>query len=59
MSPDRKTPPEFKTIDKIDIQHAVLNTLDNGIKVYTSNLFLRQACITNRNRWLHRLQIIY
>jgi zinc protease len=35
MSPDRKTPPEFKTIDKIDIQHAVLNTLDNGIKVYT------------------------
>ena len=35
MSLDRKTPPEFKTIDKIDIQHAVLNTLDNGIKVYT------------------------
>lgn len=32
---DRKTAPDFKTIDKINIQHAVENTLDNGIKVYT------------------------
>lgn len=35
MTLDRKTAPEFKTIDKIDIQPAVENTLDNGIKVYT------------------------
>jgi zinc protease len=35
MTLDRKQAPEFKTIDKIDIQHAVENTLNNGIKVYT------------------------
>ncbi len=35
MTLNRKLAPEFKTIDKIDIQHAVENTLDNGIKVYT------------------------
>ena len=35
MTLDRKTAPDFKTIDKIHIQHAVENTLDNGIKVYT------------------------
>ena len=35
MSLNRKLAPAFKTIDKIDIQHAVSNTLDNGIKVYT------------------------
>ncbi len=35
MTLDRKQAPDFKTIDKIHIQHAVENTLDNGIKVYT------------------------
>jgi len=35
MTLNRKLAPEFKTIDRIDIQHAVENTLDNGIKVYT------------------------
>ena len=35
MTLDRKTAPDFKTIDKIHIQHTVENTLDNGIKVYT------------------------
>lgn len=35
MALDRKTAPDFKTIDKIHIQQAVENTLDNGIKVYT------------------------
>lgn len=35
MTLNRKLAPEFKTIDKIDIQHAVADTLDNGIKVYT------------------------
>jgi zinc protease len=35
MSLNRKLAPAFKTIDKIDIQHAASNTLDNGIKVYT------------------------
>lgn len=35
MTLNRKLAPEFKTIDKIDIQHAVENTLDNGIKVFT------------------------
>jgi len=35
MTLDRKTAPDFKTIDKIHIQQAVENTLDNGIKVYT------------------------
>lgn len=35
MTLNRKIAPEFKTIDKIDIQHAVENTLSNGIKVYT------------------------
>ncbi len=35
MTLNRKQAPDFKTIDKIDIQHAVLSTLDNGIKVYT------------------------
>ena len=35
MTLNRKQAPEFKTIDKIDIQHAVSYTLDNGIKVYT------------------------
>ena len=34
---DRKTAPEFKTIDKIDVQQAVENTLQNGMKVYTLN----------------------
>jgi predicted Zn-dependent peptidase len=32
---DRKKAPDFKTIDKIDIQQAAVHTLDNGIKVYT------------------------
>lgn len=35
MTLDRKTAPDFKTIDKIHIQHAIENTLDNGIKVFT------------------------
>ncbi|MBL7934362.1 MAG: insulinase family protein [Bacteroidia bacterium] len=35
MTLDRKQAPDFKTIDKIHIQHAVENTLDNGIKVFT------------------------
>lgn len=35
MTLDRKTAPEFKTIEKIHIQHAVEHTLDNGMKVYT------------------------
>jgi len=35
MTLNRKLAPDFKTIDKIDIQHAQLSTLDNGIKVYT------------------------
>ncbi len=35
MTLNRKQAPDFKTIDKIDIQHAVSHTLDNGIKVYT------------------------
>lgn len=35
MTLNRKLAPEFKTIDRIDIQHAVENTLDNGIKVYS------------------------
>ncbi|MBI3517810.1 MAG: insulinase family protein [Bacteroidetes bacterium] len=35
MTLNRKLAPDFKTIDKIHIQHAVENTLDNGIKVYT------------------------
>jgi len=35
MTLDRKQAPDFKTIDAIQIQHAVENTLDNGIKVYT------------------------
>ena len=35
MTLNRKQAPDFKTIDKIHIQHAVENTLDNGIKVYT------------------------
>lgn len=35
MTLDRKQAPEFKTIDKINIQQAVEYTLDNGIKVYT------------------------
>ena len=34
MTLNRKQAPDFKTIDKIHIQHAVENTLDNGIKVY-------------------------
>lgn len=35
MTLNRKLAPEFKTIDKIDIQQAVEHTLSNGIKVYT------------------------
>jgi len=35
MTLNRKLAPDFKTIDKIDIQHAESSTLDNGIKVYT------------------------
>jgi zinc protease len=35
MTLNRKLAPDFKTIDKINIQHAVSHTLDNGIKVYT------------------------
>lgn len=35
MTLNRKQAPDFKTIDKIHIQQAVENTLDNGIKVYT------------------------
>lgn len=35
MTLDRRQAPEFKTIDKINIQQAVEYTLDNGIKVYT------------------------
>jgi zinc protease len=35
MTLNRKQAPDFKTIEKIDIQHAVENTLDNGIKVFT------------------------
>ncbi|MES2567416.1 MAG: pitrilysin family protein [Bacteroidota bacterium] len=35
MTLNRKIAPEFKTIDKIDIQQAVEHTLSNGIKVYT------------------------
>ncbi len=35
MTLNRKQAPDFKTIAKIHIQHAVENTLDNGIKVYT------------------------
>lgn len=35
MTLNRTLAPEFKTIDKIDIQRAAENTLDNGIKVYT------------------------
>ena len=34
MTLNRKQAPDFKTIDKIHIQRAVENTLDNGIKVY-------------------------
>jgi zinc protease len=37
MTLDRKSTPEFKTIDHIEIQHAVENTLQNGIKLYTIN----------------------
>ena len=35
MTLNRKLAPDFKTIDKIDIQQAEVATLDNGIKVYT------------------------
>jgi predicted Zn-dependent peptidase len=35
MTLDRKTAPDFKTIDKIHIQHAIEHTLNNGIKVFT------------------------
>lgn len=35
MTLNRKLAPDFKTIDKIDIQKAETATLDNGIKVYT------------------------
>ena len=35
MTLNRKLAPEFRTIDKIDIQQAVEHTLSNGIKVYT------------------------
>lgn len=35
MTLNRKLAPDFKTIDKIDIQQAASFTLDNGIKVYT------------------------
>ncbi|MDF2450033.1 MAG: peptidase [Bacteroidota bacterium] len=35
MTLNRKIAPEFKTIEKIDIQHAVEHTLSNGIKVFT------------------------
>lgn len=41
---DRKTAPEFKTIDKIDVQQAVENTLNNGIKVYTINAGSQELC---------------
>lgn len=34
---NRKTAPQFKTIDKIDIEHAKLFHLNNGIPVYTIN----------------------
>ncbi len=37
MSLDRKTAPDFKTIDKIEIPQVKSFTLDNGIKVYTLN----------------------
>jgi predicted Zn-dependent peptidase len=37
MTLNRKLAPDFKTIDKIDIQKAESFTLDNGIKVYTIN----------------------
>jgi len=37
MTLNRKKAPDFKTIDKIDIQKAVPYTLDNGIKVYLVN----------------------
>jgi len=35
MTLNRKLAPDYKTIDKIDIQKAESSTLDNGIKVYT------------------------
>jgi len=35
MTLNRTLAPDFKTIEKIEIQHAVEHTLDNGIKVYT------------------------
>lgn len=41
---DRKTAPEFKTIDQIDVQQAVENTLNNGIKVYTINAGSQELC---------------
>lgn len=37
MTLNRKQAPDFKTIDKIDIQQAESFTLKNGIKVYTIN----------------------
>lgn len=37
MTLNRKQAPDFKTIDKIDIQKAESFTLKNGIKVYTIN----------------------
>lgn len=37
MTLNRKQAPDFKTIDKIDVQKAETYTLDNGIKVYTIN----------------------
>jgi len=37
MTLNRKQAPEFKTIDRIDVQQAQSYTLDNGIKVYTIN----------------------
>lgn len=37
MTLNRKQAPDFKTIDRIDVQKAESHTLDNGIKVYTIN----------------------
>jgi len=37
MTLNRKEAPGFKTIDKIEIQHAEHHRLDNGISVYTVN----------------------
>lgn len=37
MTLNRKQAPDFKTIDKIDVQKAKSYTLNNGIKVYTVN----------------------